>query len=264
MARALGIIPARYASSRFPGKPLATLSGKPLLQHVYERTRRSAEIADVWVATDDERIRGMVAGFGGRAVMTSPRHASGSDRIAEAAALPGAAGFDIIVNVQGDQPLIDPHALDGLVRALREDANLAMATLYEPLRTVEDLLDPNVAKVVADRTGHALYFSRSPIPFYWRAGARLESLRSAIEIELPRRPEGMAGFFKHVGVYAFRKSFLFEFSRMERSPLETMESLEQLRVLEAGRRIRLVPSAGVSISVETPGDLERVQAIMSS
>jgi len=264
MASALGIIPARYGSSRFPGKPLATLSGKPLLQHVYERTGRSAEIAEVWVATDDERIRDLVTGFGGRAVMTSPRHASGSDRIAEAAALPEAEEFDIIVNVQGDQPLIDPDALDGLVRALREETDVVMATLFEPLRSVEDLLDPNVAKVVADRAGRALYFSRSPIPFYWRAGTKLESLRTAIEVDLPRRPEGMAGYWKHVGVYAFRKEFLFEFSRLERGPLETMESLEQLRVLESGRTIRLVPSVGVSISVETPGDLERVQAIMSS
>jgi len=264
MARALGIIPARYASSRFPGKPLATLSGKPLLQHVYERTSRCEALSEVWVATDDTRIRDLVAGFGGRAVMTSSHHASGSDRIAEAAALPEAADADIIVNIQGDQPLIDPHALDALVAALRDDPDPGMATLFEPLRSVEDLLDPNVAKVVADRAGYALYFSRSPIPFYWRAGAPLTTLQAAIRDELPRRPEGMAGWWKHVGVYAFRKDFLFEFGRLERGPLETMENLEQLRVLESGRRIRLVPSAGISISVETPGDLERVQAIMGS
>lgn len=232
-----------------------------MLQHVYERTQRASRLASVWVATDDTRIMEAVAGFGGRAAMTSAEHATGSDRIAELAARPEMADAEIIVNVQGDQPLIDPDALDALVAALEKDSDAPMATLFEPLRRVEDLLDPNVAKVVGDRAGHALYFSRSPVPFRWdRKGAP----RPDFHEDLGARAEGLKGYWKHVGVYAFRKDFLFEFGRLPRGPLEEMEGLEQLRVLEAGRSIRLVPAAGVSISVETPQDLERVQAIMNS
>lgn len=254
MARALGIIPARYGSSRFPGKPLASLNGKPLLQHVYERSRRAGRLFDVWVATDDKRIFETVTGFGGRALMTSAEHVSGSDRVAEVAAHPEASGAEIIVNIQGDQPLIDPEALDALVTALDSDPSLDMATLYEPLGSLEDLSDPNVAKVVADRRGDALYFSRSPIPHSWD-GSRGTGAPG---------PEGLRAYRKHVGVYAFRKRFLLEFNRLERGPLEQLEGLEQLRVLEAGRRIRLVPCSGCSVSVETPGDLRRVEAIMRS
>src|SRR6185436_6986834 len=159
----------------------------------------------------------------------------GTDRVAEVAAGPEGAGAELIVNVQGDQPLIDPEALDRLVAAFDDDGELRMATLFEPIADEATLRDPNVAKVVADRHGDALYFSRSPIPHQREGG----------------RP---AGCFKHVGVYAFRKDFLFEYARMERGRLETLESLEQLRVLEAGHRIRLVPSTGSSLSVETPGD----------
>ncbi len=212
------------------------------------------------MATDDRRIADVVSGFGGRVVMTSPDHATGTDRVAEAAALPEAAQAQVVVNIQGDQPLIDPLALDGLVAAF-DDADAApdMATLYEPLRSVEDLLDPNVAKVVADLDGHAIYFSRSPVPY-----RRLEGEPMARDFAslLGRRPEGLKGYWKHVGVYAFRKDFLFAFGRLPRGPLEGAEGLEQLRALESGRRIRLVPSAGVSLSVETPEDLERVRGIM--
>ncbi|HKY31183.1 MAG TPA: 3-deoxy-manno-octulosonate cytidylyltransferase [Candidatus Polarisedimenticolia bacterium] len=264
MARALGIIPARYASSRFPGKPLASLSGKPLLQHVYERAARARLLAEVWVATDDPRIRDLTVRFGGKAVMTSPDHPSGSDRVAEAAALPEARGAEVVVNIQGDQPLLDPDALDGLVAAFDGDPGLDVATLFEPLRTTEDLLDPNVAKVVSDRQGNALYFSRSPIPYYRAEGAAMVEMGAGGAALLSRRRGGMAGYWKHVGVYAFRAPFLFEFGRLERGPLEELEGLEQLRVLEAGRRIRLVPSAGASISVETPEDLRRVEAIIGS
>ena len=239
MARALGIIPARYDSSRFPGKPLAPLNGKPMLQHVYEAARRASRLDDVWVATDDERIRDAVQRFGGTAVMTSRDHESGTDRVAEAARRSDAG---IIINIQGDQPLIGAEALDALVAAFDADPDLPMATLYEPLASAEDYLDPNVVKLVADQHGNALYFSRSPIPH--QKGA-------------PR------GCFKHVGVYGFRRPFLMEFTRMGRSELERLESLEQLRVLEAGHKIRLVRSSGCSISVETPADIDKVQAMMA-
>lgn len=242
MARALGIIPARYASTRFPGKVLASLSGKPILQHVYERAARAERLDAVWIATDDERIAEASGRFGARAVMTRSDHATGSDRVAEVASLPEARDTEIVVNIQGDQPLLEPEALDGLVGALVSDPALGMATLYEPIASERDLRDPNVVKVVADRSMNALYFSRSPIP---------------------HASDDRIAHWKHVGVYAFRKSFLFEFGRMERGPLEKAESLEQLRVLEAGLPIRLVPSAGSSVSVETPADLERIQDMMS-
>jgi 3-deoxy-manno-octulosonate cytidylyltransferase (CMP-KDO synthetase) len=264
MAEALGIIPARYASSRFPGKPLASLSGKPMLQHVYERARRARRLADVWVATDDARIAEAVARFGGRVVMTRPDHATGSDRVAEAASLPEAADAAVIVNIQGDQPLLEPAALDGLVAAFDGAPLPDMATLYEPLASADDLLDPHVAKVVMDRAGHALYFSRSPIPYAREEGISMQPMGAAGAQRAARRPGGLAGWWKHVGVYAFRRDFLLEFGRLERGPLETLEGLEQLRVLESGRRIRMVPSSGLSVSVETPRDLDKVEAILGS
>lgn len=213
-----------------------------MLQHVYERARTARRLENVWVATDDTRIFDLVSGFGGRAVMTSADHVCGTDRVAEAASRPEAAGVDIIVNVQGDQPLIAADALDRLVGAFDGEPGLGMATLFEPLESDEDLRDPNVVKVAADRRGDAIYFSRSAIP--WSVGGRLD------------------GHLKHVGVYAFRREFLFEFTRMPRGRLEAVESLEQLRVIEAGHRIRLVASSGFSISVETPGDIERVEALI--
>ncbi len=265
MATALGIIPARFDSTRFPGKPLAPLSGKPMLQHVYERASSARRLSAVWVATDDARIYEAVKGFGGKAVMTDPRHSSGSDRVAEAAALPEASGAEVIVNVQGDQPLIAPEALDALVAVFDGDSDLGMATLYEPLGSIEDLMDPNVAKVVADRRGDALYFSRSPVPFCWRpAAGSAPGAAGGLHEGLRRRGEGLAGYWKHVGVYAFRREFLFHFKTLDRGILENLEGLEQLRALEAGYRIRLVRSAGSSVSVETPADLSRVQSLMST
>ena len=221
-----------------------------MLQHVYERARLAKQLEDVWVATDDQRIFDLVMSFGGKAVMTSPEHVCGTDRIAEAALLPAAAGIGIIINIQGDQPLIAPEALDRLVAALDADPTLMMATLREPLTSEADLRDPNVVKVVADANGNALYFSRSPIPY-----APSGSARGGVSL---------GWHFKHVGVYGFRREFLFEFTRMKHGRLEAAESLEQLRVLEAGGRIRLVASEGISISVETPDDIGRVEALIGT
>src|SRR5262245_36964685 len=232
-----------------------------MLQHVYERARRAARLSAVWVATDDHRIHDSVKAFGGHAVMTSPSHATGTDRVAEAAALPEAKSADVILNIQGDQPLIDPDALDGLVAAFDESPAPSMDTLLEPLPTIDDLLDPNVAKVLSDRSHNAIYFSRAPIPFYQKPGS---PMMQRFETQLAARPEGLMGYWKHVGVYAFLKAFLFEFGGLPRGPLEVAEGLEQLRALESGHRIRLVPSSGVSISVETPGDLKRVESIMGA
>jgi len=235
------------------------IAGKPLIEWVYQGASRVRGASRVLVATDDIRIAAAVRAFGGDVVMTRGAHETGTDRVAEAAALPEAMAADVVVNIQGDQPLIDPDALDGLVAAFDEAPAPSMATLFEPLRTVEDLLDPNVAKVIADRSHNAIYFSRAPIPFFRPEGA---PMRRQFETQLAARPEGLSGYWKHVGVYAFRKEFLFEFGGLPRGPLEIAEGLEQLRALESGHRIKLVRSAGVSISVETPDDLKRVESIM--
>src|SRR5262245_58560524 len=264
MARALGIIPARYASSRFPGKPLASLSGKPMLQHVYERASRARRLEQVWVATDDPRIFDAVTRFGGHAVMTRPDHPSGSDRVAEAAALPQAAFAGVVVNVQGDQPLLDPQALDALVEAFDGAPPPEMATLFEPLRSSAELMDPHVAKAVADARGNALYFSRSPIPYYRDPHEAMREMGAGPAAAAAARPDGLDGWLKHVGVYAFRRDVLFEFTRLAPGRLERLEGLEQLRALEAGYTIRLVPSAGHSLSVETPDDIEKAEAILGS
>lgn len=267
MAYAVGIIPARYASTRFPGKPLAPLEGRPLIQHVWERARRAARLDRVVVATDDERIRAAVVSFGGEAVLTSPEHRSGTDRVAEAVrALEGrGVAIRIVVNIQGDEPLLDPAALDGLVRALEDDPALEYATLAERFSRVEDLLDPNTCKVVTDATGHALYFSRSPIPFLRSTAgdaahsAGIEDLGRA----LGRSSRPLEGYLRHVGIYAFRRDALEAFSALPPGRLEKMEGLEQLRILEMGHRMRVVVSEDESLDVDTPEDLEMVRAILA-
>lgn len=259
MASAVGIIPARYGSTRFPGKPLASLEGKPLIQHVWERAARARKLGRVVVATDDERIRKAVAAFGGEAILTSPDHASGTDRAEEAVRkLEGSgAAIAIVVNIQGDEPLLDPAALDGLVAALEEDSALACATLAEPFPSAEELLDPNTCKVVVDARGDALYFSRSPVPFFRQAtGEGIAPLPEALGM----RQDPTAGYHRHVGIYAFRRAALAEFSRLPAGKLEKMEGLEQLRVLEAGLRMRVVVSRHVTMDVDTPQDLETVRA----
>ena len=240
------IIPARYASTRFEGKALADIKGKPMVRHVYERTALAQLVSEVIVATDDERIGSAVRSFGGRVVMTSRDHETGTDRLAEVA-----AGLDseIVVNVQGDEPLIEPAMIDEAIRPLVEDPAIVMGTLKSRIRNLHDFLSPNVVKVVTDRNGFALYFSRSPLPNFrdkWN-DLKDEAFNS-----------GKLLCHKHVGLYVYRREFLLQYARMAPTQLELSEKLEQLRVLENGYRIKVVETAYESIGVDTPGDLEKV------
>jgi len=250
----VAIIPARFGSTRLPGKPLSEIHGKPMVQHVHERVSRARRIDRVLVATDDERIAVVVRGFGGEAVMTSPDHATGTDRLAEAAERVGAS---VVVNVQGDEPMIDPAWIDAAVGPLLEEDAPPIATLSLPLRSVDEMLSPSVVKVVTDAAGNALYFSRSPIPWVRLeapAGAR-ESAAAAVAMGLAR---------KHVGLYVYTREALARFASLPPSPLEAAEGLEQLRALQSGVRIRVVPLDGEGgVAVDTPQDLERVRQLLA-
>jgi len=234
----LAIIPARYGSTRFPGKPLADRTGKYLVQHVYERVAAARRVQRCLVATDDLRIAEAVRSFGGQAVLTRPDHPSGSDRIAEVVAGLSGSAEDVILNVQGDEPEIEPEYLDRLVARLEVSENCPMATLACPFPAAGDPHDPNCVKVVCDRAGRALYFSRSPIPY-------------------PRQGAGAAGYLLHLGVYAYRRSFLLSFAAWPPGVLEQIEKLEQLRALENGFSIavEIVPRAFVGI--DTPQEYEQ-------
>jgi 3-deoxy-manno-octulosonate cytidylyltransferase (CMP-KDO synthetase) len=239
-----GIIPARYASTRLPGKALAPILGKSMIQRVCEQSRKAESLDRLLVATDDSRIREAVETFGGEAVMTSPDHPSGTDRVAEAAAQIDA---DIIVNIQGDQPFLDPVMIDEAVQPLLEDPDLPMSTLMHPVEKPEDLEDPGVVKTAVDRKGNALYFSRALIPF-------------------PRdgRPRNI---FEHVGLYVYRKDFLLTLAGLPPTPLEEIESLEQLRVLEHGYKLRVVETCCADnefsgFSIDTPEDLKRAESML--
>lgn len=250
----VAIIPARFASTRLPGKPLSDIHGKTMIERVHGRARAAATVDRVLVATDDERIAAAVRGFGGEAVMTSPLHATGTDRLAEAAR---GIEAEVVVNVQGDEPMLDPAGIDAAVRALLDDPSLPMATLSLPLRSAEEMLAPSVVKVVADARGDALYFSRSPIP-HVRLGASSDP-RAAAEAAVAR-----ALARKHVGLYAYRREALLRFASLDPSPLEQAEGLEQLRALHHGMRIRVVPVDGEGgVAVDTPEDLERVRALLA-
>jgi 3-deoxy-manno-octulosonate cytidylyltransferase (CMP-KDO synthetase) len=240
------VIPARYSSTRFPGKALADINGRPMVQHVYERTMRAKLVAEVIVATDDDRIANAVKSFGGRVEMTSRDHETGTDRLAEVAAR---LNSDIIVNVQGDEPLIEPAMIDEAIAPLLNDPEIVMGTLKSRIRNLHDFLSPNVVKVVADGAGFALYFSRSPLPNFRDKWNDLKDEAFA---------SGKLLCFKHVGLYVYRRDFLLSYARMAPTVLELSEKLEQLRVLENGYRIRVVETAHESIGVDTPADLEKV------
>lgn len=235
------VIPARFASTRLEGKPLADICGKSMVQRVYERAMK-AKLSEVVVATDDERILEEVKSFGGRAVMTSSSHTSGTDRVAEAAS---SIDADIIVNLQGDEPLIEPGLIEAAVRPMLEAPGIVMSTLKTPIAHEDEYLDPNAVKVVTDKDGFALYFSRSPIPFCRKGFAGLP---------VPA--------YKHIGLYVFQRDFLFEFTKLKPTPLEVSESLEQLRAIENGHRIKVVEVEYNPVSVDTPEDLEKVRRII--
>jgi 3-deoxy-manno-octulosonate cytidylyltransferase (CMP-KDO synthetase) len=243
----IAVIPARYASTRFPGKALAEIGNKPMIQHVYERTARASLVTGVIVATDDERIQQAVTAFGGICRMTQHDHETGTDRLAEVAA---SLEADIIVNVQGDEPLIEPEMIDQAIRPLLVDPSIKMGTLKTRIRCLHDFLSPNVVKVVTDRDDNALYFSRSPLPFFrdkWK-DLKDESFSS-----------GKLLCHKHVGLYVYRRDFLLEFAAMTPTFLEISEKLEQLRALENGVAIRVVETGFESIGVDTPDDLAKAR-----
>jgi 3-deoxy-manno-octulosonate cytidylyltransferase (CMP-KDO synthetase) len=241
------VIPARHASSRLPGKPLLKQTGKYLIQHVYERACRSRRADEVIVATDDPRITAAVAGFGGRAVMTRRDHPSGTDRVAEVVR---DRDFGVVVNLQGDEPLIDPEALDLVIDRLLDDEQASMATLACPILTPEQWRNPHCVKVVVDGSGRALYFSRSPIPFV-RDGQ-------------PDFASGRGSFLQHVGVYAYRKDFLLELAATPPGTLEKLEKLEQLRALGMGARISVGLIGQSTLGVDTLDDYQRFVALYRS
>jgi len=253
------IIPARYSSVRLPGKMLLEIAGKPLILHTVERAREAAAVNEVIVATDDQRIYDAVTSSGHRAEMTSADHQSGSDRIAEVALdLPEGS---IIVNVQGDEPVISPATIDRAVEALLKDDTADMATTCEPIHSLGELLNGNNVKVVVGDNGHALYFSRSPVPWPREAALRHGgNPNRAIEEE----PELLSNFWKHTGLYVYRREYLLKFTRMPTTKLERFEMLEQLRALENGARIRVVDAAARSIGVDTEEDLKIVRGILEA
>jgi 3-deoxy-manno-octulosonate cytidylyltransferase (CMP-KDO synthetase) len=250
------VIPARYGSTRFEGKPLADILGKPMIQYVYEGVCQSKLIDEVIVATDDQRIIEVVKSFGGKAIMTSPTHFTGTDRVAEVAKK---LKSEIIVNVQGDEPLIKGDIIDNAIRPLLTDDTLQLSTLMTRIEEVRDWLNPHIVKVVADQKNFALYFSRSPIPFPRELQiGRLESNPFGTNRPLPKR------VFKHIGVYVFRRKFLLQFSKMKPTPLEKIEKLEQLRALENGHPIKVTPVDYEPLCVDTPEDIQKVEAFLMS
>lgn len=239
------VIPARYSSTRFPGKPLANLLGKPIIQHVYERAQHAKMISRIIVATDDQRIEKAVRSFGGEVIMTSPDHLSGSDRVAEVAEK---IETDIVINVQGDEPLIEPELIDEICRAFKNSES-DVVTARTPISELKDLHNPNAVKVVCDKNGFALYFSRSPIP-----GSR---------DDVSLRPHTKPIFFRHIGIYGYTKKFITIFPKLSPTPLELQEGLEQLRILEHGYKIKVIDTEYKSFGVDTPEDLEYLRALMA-
>ncbi len=253
-SKVVAIIPARYASTRLPGKPILDIGGKPMVVRVAERARQVSAINRVIIATDDQRIFDAVAAAGEEVMLTSPDHPTGTDRLAEVAAKLDA---EIIVNVQGDEPLIEPATIEAALAPLLADSSIVMSTTSEPIESAADLLNPNVVKVVTDPACFALYFSRSPIPFPRAAVQQHGSLEAALAAE----PALLGRYAKHTGMYVYRREFLLKYAKLPSTPLEQTELLEQLRALEHGHKIKVVKVAHRSIGVDTPEDLERVRQI---
>lgn len=236
------VIPSRYASTRLPGKPLVLLAGKPMVQHVYEQAKHAQTVHRVLVATDDQRISDAVTAFGGEARMTRSDHRTGTERIAEVAA--HEAG-DVFVNVQGDEPLIDPATIDTAVGALLEEPQAQISTVATPIRHAGDIMDPNVVKTVLDFDGNALYFSRAPIPW-------IRDTQQKMHVK----------YWKHLGLYVFQREALLEYPTLPQGELEKIEQLEQLRWLENGWKIRVAEVAHDAVSVDVPEDVARVEKLM--
>ncbi len=236
------VIPARYASTRLPGKPLVPLAGKPMVQHVYERAKRAQTVHRVMVATDDQRIMDAVTAFGGEARMTRSDHRTGTERIAEVAVHEAGDVFD---NVQGEEPLIDPVAIDTAVGALLEEPPAQISTVATLIRHAGDIMDPNVVKTVLDFDGNALYFSRAPIPW-------IRDTQQKVHVN----------YWKHLGLYVFQREALMEFPTLPQGELEKIEQLEQLRWLENGWKIRVAEVAHDAVSVDVPEDVARVEKLM--
>ena len=238
------VIPARYGSSRLPGKPLVSLAGKSMIQRVYERAKLAQRVNRVIVATDDDRIVKAVQDFGGEARMTRPEHRTGTERVAEVAAHEGG---DIFVNVQGDEPLLDPVAVDTAVGALLEEPQVTIATVATPIKVPADIMDPNVCKVVLDFDENALYFSRAPIPWVRDTAGHVQ-----------------ARHLKHLGLYVFRREALLEYPTLPQGELERIEQLEQLRWLENGWKIRVAEVEHDAVSVDVPHDVARVEKLLQN
>ena len=237
--KVIAVIPARYQSTRFEGKPLVDIYGKPMIYHVYAGAKRAKGIQDVFVATDDERIRKAAEAFGAKVIMTSPEHKTGTDRISEAVS---DLDVDIVINVQGDEPLVHPQMLEQAMQPLWEDQSLCVTTLMSPIEEPGDFIDATVVKTVVDRKGNILFFSRSPIPY-------------------PKTRQAYTAY-KQVGLYAFRKKFLLEFASMPPTPLELIEGVELLRAVENGVPVRGVETHHKTISVDTLSDLFEVRKVM--
>jgi 3-deoxy-D-manno-octulosonate cytidylyltransferase len=240
----LVVIPARYASTRFPGKPLAPISGKPMIQHVVEHARLATLPSRIIVATEDPRIKSAVEAFGAEAISTRPDHRTGTDRIAEVATHIQA---DIYINVQGDEPLIDPGAIDAVAAAMLEDDSVQLATPCAAITVPGEIMDPNIVKVVQDFDGQALYFSRAPIPWVRDTGDRVA-----------------AKHWKHIGLYGYRRDALLEFPTLPPGELERIEQLEQLRWLENGFHIHMVETTYNAVSVDVPADIQKVEKLIQS
>lgn len=284
----VAVIPARYGSTRFPGKPLALLRGKPMIQHVYEQTCLVRGLARVMVATDDERIAAVIRAIGGEVAMTRADHPTGTDRLAEVAERLDA---DIIVNVQGDLPFFPPAMVEDAVAALTNAPDAAMSTVKTPIYELDEWHNINVVKVVTDRKGYALYFSRSPIPFNRGQGLEVggqgtgssefgvrssesrsneqrvtsneheQEVQSLAPSPQPPSPKTVLGY-RHIGLYVYRREFLFTFTKLARTPLEQTEQLEQLRALEWGYRITVSETERPTIEIDTPEDLRRAEEVM--
>ena len=242
MAKVVVVIPARYGSTRLPGKPLLLLAGKPMIQRVYERAKLAVRVDRVIVATDDERIVKTVEGFGGEARMTRSEHRTGTERIAEVAAREEG---DVFVNVQGDEPLLDPNAIDVAVSSLLEEPQASISTVATSIKTPGDIMDPNVVKAVLDFDGNAIYFSRAPIPWVRDTGSKIQ-----------------VRHLKHLGLYVFQRDALLEYPTLPQGELERIEQLEQLRWMENGWKIRVAEVEHDAVSVDVPEDVTRVEKLL--